>query len=303
MSHRILFFGNERLATGVGTTAPILEALIEAGYEIAALVLAQEQEQVSRKARAVEAAAVAEANGISVISPERLDSAELAVYNAEVAVLVAYGKLVPQEVIDVFPRGIVNIHPSLLPKHRGSTPIESVILNGEKITGVSLMALGSKMDAGPIYAQEKLTLTGAENKLELTDKLRDIGKVMLLKHLPAILDGSLKPIPQDESAATSTKQISKQDGVIDFNKPALQLEREVRAYAGWPRSRTKIKDTEVIVTGVHVVEGSGQAGQIWRDGNQFGFYTIDGILAIDSLIPAGKKEMPAAAFLAGYSLN
>jgi methionyl-tRNA formyltransferase len=306
MSQRILFFGNERLATGLGTTAPVFNALVEAGYEIPALVVAQEWEQISRKTRGVEIVALAQNNDIPILSPNSLlalDRDELAVYGAEAAVLIAYGKIVPQEIIDIFPRGIINLHPSLLPKHRGSTPIERVILNGENATGVSLMSLTGKMDAGPIYAQEKLLLIGTESKRDLTHKLRDMGKDMLLEHLPAILDGSLKPKPQDDSQATYDKQIVKSDGVLDFSKPALQLEREVRAYAGWPRSRTKLGSTDVIITKAHVAEGGGDPGKLFTEDKQLGVYTGDGILIIDSLIPAGKPEMSAAAFLAGYQLN
>jgi methionyl-tRNA formyltransferase len=303
MSHRILFFGNERLATGLDTTAPTFSALIEAGYEIPALVIAQEREQASRKARGVEIGAIAENNGIPVLSPHSLltiDREEMASYDAEAAVLVAYGRIIPQEIIDIFPRGIVNIHPSLLPKHRGSTPIESVILNGEAETGVSLMALAPEMDAGPVYAQQKLELTGAETKIELTDKLSVIGRDLLLANLPAILNGSLEPKPQDETRATYDKQIEKADGVMDFTKPAVQLEREVRAYAGWPRSRARINDIDVIITAAHAAPGSGEPGQIWQEGKKFGFYTSENTLEIDKLIPAGKKEMSSEAFLAGY---
>ena len=249
MSQTILFFGNERLATGVTTEAPVLRAL-SAKYKIAGVVVAQNELGRSRADREPEIIDVARHSNIPVLAPKKLAEArdELAAFQAQIGVLVAYGKIVPQEIIDLFPKGIINIHPSLLPKHRGPTPVESVILNGEAETGVSLMQLTSQMDAGPVYAQQTLTLTGNEEKQLLADKLALAGKDMLMEALPGILNGELLPKPQAEASATYDSLIDKSSGSLDFTKPAEQLEREVRAYAGWPRSSTKIGDTDVIVT-------------------------------------------------------
>jgi len=272
MSHRILFFGNEQLATGVKTDRPSFRALQQAGYEVI---------EVSKE----------------------IDKAQLAGYGAEAAVLIAYGVIIPAEILGIFPVGVINVHPSLLPLYRGSTPIETAILDGVAETGVSLMKLVPEMDAGPVYAQQSITLSGQETKQELADKLAEMGSQMVVEHLPAILDGSLQPQPQDDSRATFTDQLTKEDGSLDFTKPAIQLEREVRAFAGWPRSRTKIKDTEIVVTAARVIEGTGEPGKLWRDGKDFGFYTQSGILVVDQLIPAGKKAMSAEAFLAGYQIS
>jgi methionyl-tRNA formyltransferase len=235
-------------------------------------------------------------------SAEIINRDDIRNFKADIGVLVAYGQIVPQEIIDVFPRGIVNIHPSLLPKHRGSIPIEGVILNGEHITGVSLMALSAKMDAGPIYAQEKVVLIGNETKAQLARKFSKIGQDLLLDNLPAILDGTLEPRPQNDTEATYDKQITKQDGIIDWHKPALQLEREVRAYEGWPRSRTKLGGKDIVITKAHIAEGSGTPGEIWRQNKTLGIFTSEGVLVVDSLIPSGKKEMTAESFLAGYQI-
>src|SRR5581483_9225315 len=130
----------------------------------------------------------------------------------EAAVLVAFGRIIPQPIIDLFPKGIINIHPSLLPKLRGPTPIETAILDGLTETGVSLMRLEAKMDAGPLYSQQKISLNGDETKLELATKLNKVGAELLINSLPAILDGSLIPKPQNNSKATYTKLITKDDG-------------------------------------------------------------------------------------------
>lgn len=302
MLNKIVFFGNERLGTGLGTTVPTLQALVAAGYQITAVVVAQNDAGKSRNGRTLEIVQVAAAHNIPVLSPPKLSEAkdQLAALGADIGVLVAYGKIVPQNIIDIFPAGIVNIHPSLLPKHRGPTPIESVILAGEQETGVSLMQLAAKMDAGPVFAQQTIRLTGNETKQLLAEQLITMGKDMLLQHLPAIIDGSLQPQPQTESLATYDSLVQKTDGVLDFNKTALQLEREVRAYAGWPRSRANIGTTEVIITQAHVVDIDGVAGTLWLQGNDIGLHGSEGALVIDRLIPAGKNEMDASSFMAGY---
>ena len=305
MSKKILFFGNERLATGVQTSAPTLRTLLAAGYEIAAIIVAQSPPSRSRHGRQLEIALVAEEHNIPLLSPANLSQArqQLASFGAEAAVLIAYGKLVPQTVLDLFPKGIINVHPSLLPLRRGPTPIENAILNGAIATGVSLMKLAIKMDTGPVYTQRIVPLGVNETKQELVDNLAGLGAAMVLENLPDILANSLKPKPQDGQAATYTQFVTKNDGLLDWTKPALSLEREVRAYAGWPRSRAKLGATDVIITKAHVTNGQGQPGSLWLEAKQLGIYTSEGILAVERLIPAGKQDMTAAAFMAGYKLS
>ena len=302
---RLVFFGNERIATGVTTTVPVLQALVATGYQVVAVVVSQTDPAQSRKARTLEIQAVAEQLGIPVLAPAKLDEIknQLRSFDATAGILVAYGKLVPPGIINIFPRGIINIHPSLLPERRGSTPIENVILYGENETGVSLMQLTEEMDAGPIYAQEVVPIEGTETKQALADQLLNTGKDLLLKHLPAILEGSLQGNPQDKIESTYDKQIKKDVGQLDTKKPAKQLEREVRAYAGWPRSRVNLGTAEVIVTKVHVADQNGTPGTLWLHGKEIGIHCSEDTLIIDALIPPGRKEMAADAFLAGYPLN
>ena len=249
----------------------------------------------SRKTRDLEVAAVAAQHDIPVLLPSKLGEVydQLAAFGAEAGVLVAYGKIVPQRIIDLFPFGIINIHPSALPLHRGPIPLESVILDGSTQTAVSLMALAAAMDAGPVYAQQAVELTGHETKQELADRLSNVGQNMMERHLASILDGSLQPMPQTDADATYDNLIQKADGVIDWNKPAIQLEREVRAYAGWPKSRTTLGGIEIAVTKAHVA-GEGDDG--------LSMQTSEGTLIIDELIPAGKKAMSGCDFLRGYKL-
>jgi methionyl-tRNA formyltransferase len=303
MSNKIVFFGNERLGTGLGTSAPVLRSLINEGYDICAIVVAQSEMQKSRNSRTLEVEEVASAHNIPVLAPVHLNDIkdELIAMNAKAGVLIAYGKLIPKNIIDIFPRGIINIHPSLLPLHRGPIPIESVILNGEKETGVSLMKLVDKMDAGPIYAQAKSNLTGREYKDELATKLIELGAELLIENLPHILNGSRESIKQKDVLATYDERIKKEDGEMSFQKNAHELERQVRAYVGWPRSRTKIGSKDVIITRAHSADIDGTSGTLYFEGDIFGVHCSSGTLIIDKLIPAGKGEMTSREFLLGYT--
>jgi len=307
---RIVFFGNERLATGVTTIAPTLQALIAAGYDVVAVV-SHHTDSRSRKSRELEIAVVAGEHNIPLLLPAKPAEilAELEALQADIGVLVAYGKIVPQSVIDIFPRGIINIHPSLLPLHRGPIPIESVILDGSTESGVSVMELARAMDAGPVYGQTRVSLSGSETKQELADKLLAEGGSMVVDLLPGILDGSRVPIPQDDAAATYDNLIQKNDGLMDFHKPADQLEREVRAYSDWPKSWAKLHgpggEMEVIITAAHAVPGNSPDGEpndldIVDSAGIMMIETSDGRLCVDRLKPAGKQEMTAQAFMAGY---
>ncbi len=294
-SNKLVFFGNERLATSATTTAPTLRALIAAGYHIMAVVSHYEPGR-SRKARALEIEQVANEYDIPLLLPDRPAdiSQQLKDFAADAAVLVAYGKIVPQSVIDIFPAGIINIHPSLLPQYRGPTPIEQVMLDSPPKTGVSLMQLSKEMDAGPVYAQTTLPLAGNETKQQLADTLLQQGSQMVIQHLPAILDGTLHPVAQDDSKATFCALLTKNSGIIDTNKTAEQLEREVRAYAGWPKSTLNTYNNDVIVTKASVVSHRTQNALIIECAEE-------SLLQIDELIGPSGKTMSGEAFLRGYA--
>lgn len=305
-SRSIVFFGNERIATGVTTTTPTLQGLIDAGYDVKAVVSNFER-GTSRNARALEIQAIADNHNIPVLLPAKPAEIieQLRSYNAEIGVLVAYGRIVPQSVIDIFPKGIVNVHPSLLPLHRGPVPLESVILNGDSTTGVSVMSLVRAMDAGPVYSQSEVQLTGAETKQELADLLLELGSKMVIDLLPDILNGDVIAIPQDETRATYDQLLTKDDGALDWSKSAQVLEREIRAFREWPKSRTTLGDKDVIITAAHASPSQPSGAKpgeldIIEATGELGIVTANGTLWIDSLKPAGKKEMPAKSFLAGY---
>lgn len=292
-SKKLIFFGNERLATGVSTDAPVLRSLVKAGYEIAAVV-ASHSEGVSRQRRGLEIVDIAHAYHIPILIPDSLAEIEekLANYGAEAGILIAFGKLIPQSTIDILPKGIINIHPSLLPKLRGPTPVETAILEGLSETGVSLMALTAKMDAGPVYLQEKVGLDASETKPELAKKLLHKGSQLLSDNLGYILDGTLEPIPQDATAATYSKLLSKQDGLIDFKQPAEVIERKVRAFLSFPRTRASLFNQDIVITKARVAKGSEDGKLVAK--------CQPGYLEILELVAPSGRTMSGADFSHGY---
>ncbi|MEK7059135.1 MAG: methionyl-tRNA formyltransferase [Patescibacteria group bacterium] len=228
---------------------------------------------------------------------------------SQLGIVIDYGIIIPQQVIDYFPLGIINSHFSLLPEWRGADPITFSILSGQKRTGVSLMLIEENLDEGPLLAQTPYDIPPNATTPELTEQLIELSHESLKQILPLYMDGSINPAPQEQvtmaasNKSTYSRKLTKQDGVLDFNKSAAVLECEVRAFVGWPRSRTRLGATDVVVTKAHVGEATGKPGQLWIQGKQLGVHASDNTLVIDSLVPAGKREMSAAAFLAGYKLQ
>lgn len=295
-SKTLIFFGNERLVSGLSSTdAPILRALIASGYSIAAVV-SHHSNSHSRNNRELEVAVVAREHDIPVLLPHNPADIfeQLQTMKADAAVLVAYGQIIPQNIIDIFPDGIINIHPSLLPSYRGSTPIESAIANGDTESGVSIMKLTATMDAGPIYAQSVVALDGTETKFDLYDTLVPKSIELLLGTLPSILDGSLQPQPQDEDKATYSKLLSKSDSLLDtLNYTAEQCERLVRAHLGFPKTKTTVLGHDIVITKAHIVTEPKTALDITCGDSTF--------LSIDELIAPSGRTMNALAFLNGYA--
>ena len=230
------------------------------------------------------------------------------VFESQIGVVIDFGIIIDQDVIDSFKLGIINSHFSLLPEWRGADPITFSILSGQSRTGVSLMLINGKMDEGDLIAQGDYELSVATDTKLLTHDLIDLSDCLLREFLPLYVSGKVHPVPQLEATIARTNQptysrkLTKADGILDFKKPATQLEREIRAFIEWPRSRLKLGGLDVIVTKAHVSEINGVAGNIFNEGSQLGLYCSEGILIFDSLIPAGKKEMDTSAFLAGYKV-
>ncbi len=236
---KIVFLGSTQLS------GYILEKLNEK-YEVQ-VVITQPDQLVGRKKEMTptSVARVAEKLGLPLLKPERLNEEfirdNLALLEADLYVLVAYGKIIPQAMLDIPRLGILNVHPSLLPKYRGASPIKTAILNGEESTGVTVMLLDEEMDHGPILARSSLEVARGETDESLSQKLAIEGAKLLLEVLPDIIKGQVKPQPQNHAEATYTKMIKKEDGYfeIDTPPPPEQLDRMIRAYYPWPNVWTR----------------------------------------------------------------
>lgn len=297
---KLVFFGNEQLATGLSDPRPrVLPALLSGGYEVAAVILPPLGTVRRHKPLAIERFAAA--HRLPVHRPA--DRAELVQtvrgLDAVAGVLVAYGQIVPDEVIDSLPDGIINLHPSLLPKLRGASPIEQTILDGAERSGVSLMKLTGQLDAGPLYAQQAITLSGQESKDELADRMLRLGAELLVAHIEDIVAGRLMPKPQNDRGATYTKRLTKSQGIIDPTKPADLLARQIRAYSGWPASLLRSSSGELIITAVTLKSSDQQAAQpgLYRQGNELALSCRPGLLVIDRLKPANQREMSGRDWL------
>jgi methionyl-tRNA formyltransferase len=296
-SKKLVFFGNERLATGINyTDALTLKSLIDSSYEVAA-VISNYTEGRSRNARELEIAKVAEEKNIPVLLPTHLVDIkdDIKNMNAEFGVLVAYGRMVPKNIIDIFPHGIINIHPSLLPIYRGPTPIEQAIVDGVSETGTSIMRLVPKMDAGPVYVQESIDLSGHESKEDLAAALLSLGSRLLIENLPSILDGSLPPTPQNSTTATYTHLLKKEDGHIKWDKSAQDIERKIRAFSGFPKSRAKVMEQDIIIIKARVAKDKADGSLVLE--------CKPGWLEILELTAPSGKTITGAEFLRGYSRN
>lgn len=222
-------------------------------------------------------------------------------FESSVAILVDFGIIVSQKAIDYFTHGIINSHFSLLPEWRGADPITFAILSGQKITGVSLMMLVEAMDEGPILGYGVYELGPDTTTPTLTAGLITLSHALLVNIVPGYLNGSIAPQPQTtEIEPTYSRKITKEDGVINWQKAADQIEREIRGFIEWPKSHAVIASKEVIITKAHVVDFPGPPGTFDIINKQLVAYCGEKSLVIDSLKPAGKQEMTGQAFLAGH---
>lgn len=287
-SARLVFFGTEDFS------AVTLQRLIDDNWNVVGVVTKPDfKAGRGQKLAAPAVKTLAVRHGIEVLQPANLHKSvyEIAMLDGEFGILSAYGKLVPGSVIDIFPGGIINVHPSLLPRYRGASPIEAAILNGDHKTGISLMQLSLGMDEGPVYAQKEVILSGEETKPEFYEELARTGADFLVQVLPDIISGEVIAKPQDDSRATYAPLLKKSDGRIDWSKPAEVYEREVRAYLGYPKSTAKIHGQEVIITKARLAKNTND-GKLVVDCNP-------GYLEILELIGPSGKTMSGEDFLRG----
>lgn len=246
---------------------------------------------------------LAQALDLPIIQPERLRQPEameqLRNWAPDLIVVAAFGQILRQEVLDLPPYGCINVHASLLPRWRGASPINAAILHGDEETGVTIMKMDAGLDTGPMLAQRAISITAEETAGSLFEKLSTLGADLLLETLPQYLAGTLTPVPQPQEGVTYAPMLKKEEGRLDFTRPAVELERCVRAFNPWPGAFMELDGTLLKIHQAHTEAGAGAAGQrlVYRD--QPAVATGEGLLVLDVLQPAGKKPMSGKAYLAG----
>jgi methionyl-tRNA formyltransferase len=200
--------------------------------------------------------------------------------HATLGIMADFGQIVSKEILEIPKFGIINIHPSLLPQHRGPSPIQQTILDGNKETGVTLILAGEKMDAGDILASIVVKLRGTETTTILKDYLAQIGANLLLNSIPYYLSGDLTPVAQDDNKATYNSLFKKEDGFVDKNTKKIEIGRKIRAFSEWPKVYTISKGKRVQLIASH--------------------FDQEGNFILDVVKPEGKKEMSYADFVRGY---
>ena len=304
VDRQVVFFGNERLSSATDyDRAPILQALLKEGYKIEALIV-KNNETRSRAAHEPAIIRLATEHGLNVVRVRTAVELQAIVtqLTARIAILASFGMLLSDRVIQQFPLGIVNAHPSLLPAWRGPTPIESALLNGERETGVSLMKINSEFDAGDVYAREKLAVGKNENKLNLTIRLGELAADMLARNLPLILEQRLQPRPQDHSQATYGYPIESAPALQFEQHSADYLERHSRAFAGCPNNKFMLCEQTVEIVSAAAVSRPQQTIPLAYDRVDKLLYARcrQGCLAISRLHPQNRNEMTATDFANGF---
>lgn len=280
---KIVFFGTS------GFAVPILRLLKQQSWADILAVVTTPPKPIGKKRELVPSPVAEEARklGLPVFAPEKLKSPEwletFSKLNPDMAVLASYGKILPQSNLDIPKYGFLNAHPSLLPQHRGASPIEGAILIGDSKTGVTIMKMDAQMDHGPILSQMEILLSGFERAAELEEKLAQLGAELLVKTIPSYIHGEIVPQEQEHDKATFTKLITREDGFVDLKMPAEEIFRRYRAYDPWPGVWTavRIKNQELRIKILDVELKGGK-------------------IKINKLQPEGKKPMTLEEFERGY---
>ncbi|GER87380.1 methionyl-tRNA formyltransferase [Dictyobacter vulcani] len=314
---RIVYMGTPYFAV------PALEALIKGsepgavlpeGYEIVTVIT--RPDKPAGRGRGVIFSPVKQLaidQGIPVWQPGSFKKAEnseaLAAYQADLYVVAAFGQILPQKVLDQPRYGTLNIHASLLPKYRGPDPIAESIVQGDPESGVSIMLLDAGIDTGPVLARYPLPISADETTGSLTAKLADLGAQALVETLPRWIAGTMKPEPQDPERATHTRMLAKEDGLIDWSRPAAVLARKIRAYQPWPGAYTHWRGKLLKIITAHPqsveLQSAIEPGTVMireEAGHKLlAVATGSGLLLVQQLQLEGKKALSADDFLRGYA--
>lgn len=299
---RTIFFGSGAFAV------PILQALIECRDLVIVGVVTPPDLPSGRRAvpTPVPVAAAAREAGLPLLQVARVRVPEaiasIRALRPELGVLADFGQLIPSSILELPRLGILNIHPSLLPRHRGATPIPATILAGDRVGGVAIMQMDLGLDTGPVIAERSWALDGTEDGPGLQVRAAAEGTSLLTEILPAVLARQATSRPQDAARATHTKTLRRADGRLDPRRGAADLERQVRAYRPWPGSFIEARGERLVVHDVALepAQPGDQAGSLIADGEGLVLATSDGRLRLLVVQPAGGRRMEIAEFRRGH---
>lgn len=303
----IVFMGTPQIA------ADTLRALLDRSESIVGVVTQPDRPAGrGQKTSPSSVRKLADARGIPVIAPQKIKAPEFAealrIWQPEVIVVVAYGRILPKTILELAPHGCVNVHYSLLPKYRGAAPAAWTIINGEREGGVTTMKLVEKMDAGAIYLQQALPLAADETTGSLQAKLTPIGARLLMQTLEGLKDRTLTAREQDETLATPAPMLKKEDGIIDWTRPAVEIERRVRGLDPWPGSFTYISGKMLKVHRASVLSRAMTTtvapGEVIRaDAAGFWISTSSGLIDLAEVQLENKKRLQGVEFIRGVRIK
>jgi methionyl-tRNA formyltransferase len=288
-----------------GIAVPVLDALAGGGdFEVVA-VLTQPDRPAGRQRKLTPCPVKARALALGqpVLDPEKVGEAEeaLRALQADIAVVFAYGQYIPKRIVELPALGSINLHPSLLPKYRGASPIQSAIAAGETTSGISVLRVSERMDAGELFAQRTMAIGPDDDSESFGARCATEGGALLLEVLCALRDGTARPWPQDEALATETRKLEKEDGLVDWSHTAEVIANRVRAYQPWPGVFT---GTGLKLLRVRVERGNGAPGSVLSAEGEGPLIACGkGALRLLSLQPPGKGPMDGRSFLNGRGMK
>ena len=297
MSIRIVFMGSPDFSL------PSLRSLAQT-YQVIGVVT--QPDRASGRGRELKAPPVkllAQELNIPIIQPQKLREPEakqqLQAWSPDLIVVAAFGQILKKDVLDMPRYGCINIHASLLPRWRGAAPINAAVLAGDEETGVTIMKMDVGLDTGPMLGMKSIRIKPDDTAGSLFEALSTLGADLLIETLPAYMDGKLIPQPQPEEGVTYAPMLKKENGLLDFNQPAVDLERRIRAMNPWPGAWFEWNGAMLKVHKAHVGQGKAGAGKRWVEQDQPAVGAGGGVLILDEVQPPGKKPMSGKSFLAG----
>ncbi|MCW5851815.1 MAG: methionyl-tRNA formyltransferase [Anaerolineae bacterium] len=297
---RVVFMGTPDFAV------PTLKTLLTLP-DVQVVGVATQPDKPAGRGRALAASPVkqvAVAAGVPVLQPRGFrknpaNAEALRALTPDLLVVAAYGLILPQSVLDIPRYGSLNVHASLLPRWRGAAPITFAILAGDAVTGVTIMLMDAGMDTGPILTTGETPIQPNDTTESLSQRLAVLGAGLLRDTLPRWVAGEIQPQPQPGDGVTLTRLIQKEDGLIDWGRPAVEIERAVRAYQPWPGAYTLWRGEPLKVLKASVVAGQGEPGRVVMVQGGVAVATGAGLLRLDEVQPAGRRPMPGKAFVNG----